>query len=1358
MRGAVGVLCIVLSVAASFREGLAADDCQQCRQPILATSTCGGLCPDGQDIQWRWGEPEQVCGNLTLALRAAQACIQQCGTPVRIELGGGNFHAVPTNLTQFVNASHITIASRQPSTICCVENSGFTFTNCSAITIDNVAFDSCGILQNSTSINTTKYSQGEGYILSYLEFRVAVYILGCGQVNLKSVNVTNSPGMGVVMYNTDGENRFEDCLFQNNGAKEKGGGGVAIEFTYCHPGDTECDKKPSNITNKNSKYVFLRCTFESNRALPSHVSYFTAYPHGMYHHAFDVGGGLYLSFKGKTINNSIILKECQFCTNFALWGSGLYLSFADTSENNSVLVDHSWFHMNVPLSPNMCRDVASPSNFTAGGGVRIMFVQYPYEVSPGDQPRITGNAVNFSNTTFSLNEACWGGGLSLSAARELPDHLLPTNTLVFRNCTFDSNIASMAAAADLSVFHPDTETGSLIEPVFQDCTFIGNKNNNVGQIATLENRMGVVYVNKLATTFVGETQFLENEGTALVIAQTGVHVTNYSVMVFNSNTGRRGGALGFIGNGWLMAHYSINLTFQNNSALQKGGAIYAVHFGEHDLMYQESCFFRYYDVMVHPKNWVAYFTFINNTVPGGEGCDIYTTSTFPCVWPSPDSTKDLIQEVFHWNDTTWTYNPHSSCNIQVSTAPSSFNNMTNEFFHVSAYPGQSFRLPLSTSNDYSTPLSQAVYAVSVNPRYENKAVVPSSTYYTTGELSVSGVPNTTSQLTVETLDPRVISTRLKVHLRLCPPGFVAEYNSSLATDCKCGYPELFICDKERYTASVLVGTCVTAQDNVTLFGRCPYSTVSALPENTTALEEASCGPMHRAGKLCGQCQPGYGVAVSSYTFSCEDCKGYQYKWVAYIAAELLPITLFFIVVAALHISVTSAPMNAFVFFSQVSAIPYFRISYPWSFGLLKKERYLQELFLVPYGIWNLDFFKSFNHGFCLSPHLSTLHALALGYVAAFYPLALLFVCYIVIKLYDRFTLVKRIFSCPVRVIRKIRDVWDPKTSMINVFSTFLLLSYCKLTFVSFSLLTPTTMYYMYDNGTKLSSQVFYYDASMEFFKGHHLIFVLVALVVLATFVVAPPVFLMLYPLKVFQRCLGTCPFRTQAIHTFADAFQGCFRHRSSGSWDCRYFAAIYFILRIVLFALYVSESDALQYMVQQVLCTMMIVLFLAVQPYKNNFYNYLDAAVFTLLATLNILSFYNYHKFPKISNPVFGINYALLFLPLLYLVLYVLYLCLYQTKAGQKCLRRCRSRWGAIRGKYESIDEDSVYARFGPKPHVGDDNVPDRLVNPQDYPGSSTNLWYTGSSGSSGVRNYGSLAYTDTGSGADQTKEFQNLT
>ena len=49
--------------------------------------------------------------------------------------------------------------------------------------------------------------------------------------------------------------------------------------------------------------------------------------------------------------------------------------------------------------------------------------------------------------------------------------------------------------------------------------------------------------------------------------------------------------------------------------------------------------------------------------------------------------------------------------------------------------------------------------------------------------------------------------------------------------------------------------------------------------------------------------------------------------------------------------------------------------------------------------------------------------------------------------------------------------------------------------------------------------------------------------------------------------LGCLKIRWHALHIFADVFQGCYKNRTDGTNDYRYFAAFYLILRIIILLL-----------------------------------------------------------------------------------------------------------------------------------------------------------------------------------------------
>jgi len=55
---------------------------------------------------------------------------------------------------------------------------------------------------------------------------------------------------------------------------------------------------------------------------------------------------------------------------------------------------------------------------------------------------------------------------------------------------------------------------------------------------------------------------------------------------------------------------------------------------------------------------------------------------------------------------------------------------------------------------------------------------------------------------------------------------------------------------------------------------------------------------------------------------------------------------------------------------------------------------LLKVMLALCGFWNLDFFRPIVPPFCVSPNLTNLHAFALEYIEAFYPLICILLTYI----------------------------------------------------------------------------------------------------------------------------------------------------------------------------------------------------------------------------------------------------------------------------------------------------------------------------------------------------------------------------
>ncbi len=312
-----------------------------------------------------------------------------------------------------------------------------------------------------------------------------------------------------------------------------------------------------------------------------------------------------------------------------------------------------------------------------------------------------------------------------------------------------------------------------------------------------------------------------------------------------------------------------------------------------------------------------------------------------------------------------------------------------------------------------------------------------------------------------------------------------------------------------------------------------------------------CGGFNRTGVLCSHCEPGLGTPLLSYDVSCIECLGNGRGWLLYTLLACAPATVLFFCFLFFQFRATSAPMNCFILWAQVASTMV-ELFERYILHNSSQPLYIYEKILATfYGFWTLDFFRLFLPPFCSSSDTRMLHALALEYVVAVYPLVLVVVVYVCVQKYARGSKVLTILWAPFRVcFTRVARVWDPSRSLVHVFASFIVLAYYKIVIVSTSLLAYTNMFSKL--GVMLNtSKVVYYNASLPYFGREHAPFGILAVFMLVVFNFFPMVFLFLYPTRVFQSSLTCCKIRSHALHVFADAFNGGYKNGCEGTRDYR---------------------------------------------------------------------------------------------------------------------------------------------------------------------------------------------------------------
>ena len=608
--------------------------------------------------------------NLTSALESAS-------TNTSVLIYSGNYDVL--NVT-FDSVSHITLEKYGEGIVvinCARGGTGIAFQNVHNMTITGLEFVGCGRKHFSTSRD---FGESRNEQLVFSKFNASLYFLWSSNITMEDVIVRESLGIAIQMYGVIGSNVIANCTFKNNpGGSQEQGGGVYIEFPYCHPGNASCINGSDVHSESISNAIFLikGNWFENNIARIYYNRSTFIVPNRIYHDAFGRGGGLSIYFKGKANSNTMLIENNTFKDNQAVFGGGLFLEFQDSSYNNSItLTKQNTFSGNVAIK--------------SGGGIHLSFISLDGVVELSVSS-LQNNKIAVIDSLIENNKAEWGGGVSFLGTREY-GIVYSTNKLSFESCRWLKNVARIGSGLDLSVLRLHSN-GVLLEVVITSSTFVCNSvMYNPSMLG-----YGALYTDSIPITFKESILFENNyDGSGIVVANTRINFSNSTVAIFNGNTGRDGAAIYFAGYAFLLVHYNTTFNFTNNSASNLGGAMFAYYPDGCELISSRNCFIRYFNIITSPYVWETSFFFSDNTANGIPN-SIFTTTVLPCLWGrvyGQASIGNLSQDVFCWSN-KWNYD-NSNCSEQIKTDPAHLRKSENV---LKVIPGKNTPLKITVYDD-----------------------------------------------------------------------------------------------------------------------------------------------------------------------------------------------------------------------------------------------------------------------------------------------------------------------------------------------------------------------------------------------------------------------------------------------------------------------------------------------------------------------------------------------------------------------------------------------------------------------------------------------------------------------------------
>ena len=1142
----------------------------------------------------------------------------------------------------FANLSSLTINGEPGLTTinCTISDSGIMLSDImEKVTLNNLRLTSCG---SQINVDNKNYSS-------------ALTIVRCTNVRLNRLVIARNRGIGLTIRNYQGgEVNIKSSVFKENTLPKRytlqsilGGGGMYVIVS-------QHETVPNQLSF--TSYYFDNCTFEKNSANTNHHKLYRTDLYddeGTQLEGYGQGGGINLVLESGINNVRVFFVNCEFIANSAFLGGGLFVSIRGSSHsvtsNVSVEISDSLFE------GNGCHNTKKQG---FGGGADLSFDTYH-----SDRTGIIKSQYLMRNVSFVNNCAMLGGGVYYFSD---PETTNSSNAILFDDCTLKENKAHLGSAVAMTPNHfLKLFKWYTTNPVFQNCQFLGNdvfaNNTHSPDVHTRFFGLGTIYADYYDIHFRGYNYFENNWGSAVYMINGIVDFQNSSVSFVN-NTGLQGGAVALIGSSVVIVGPN-NYDFVNNTAIYEGGAIYVYMTDSADFITSDSCFIQFCDTVSCFSN--ATINFIGNKAKDSTaGHAIYATSIHPCQVINAGTEKQPtlklvnVSKLLTIEGITFDETPES----QVATDGATLH--SNKSTPLMIIPGEKYKHGVTVTDDLGHIVTDTSFRVSLEKVKGVIQLDADSSAFVGNEIQLKGTPGSTVILHLQTISPRKTYISLEVELLECPPGFKLDDEHL----CKCtagAYVGLSRC--ESFQSYLLpgywIGRMETSTGSELVTSSCPFcikydgqvASEIVLPRPYSELNKIVCGDT-RKGIACGVCQENYTVHFNSPGYLCKPAEpvGCKLGWLFYILSELVPVTVIFISVLTLNISLNSGAINGFILFSQLLSAFDIDASGIVIFQDLvqKKLNSWMQGYQVIYGFFTLNIFNAENLSFCLWKKASALDMLAFKYFTILYILLLITI------------LIWTVNKCGGRCCGKCCRITTVKASVVHGISTFLMICYAQCVKISFYLLTHVNFYVEENTKFTPSSRV-WFNGEIAFFSKHHLPYALPALLCILTIGVLPPVLLLSYPLgnkvldifhlqdrKVVNYISLKVPI--SSLKPLLDSIQCCYKD------NLRFFAGLYFLYRwTIVLAFVIAPRYSTYYIGVGGILICILILHSISQPYIKRIHNIIDTLLLANLLFINFLSLVNYYRSRnRKTNHGTTVALAVVQLVLIYTPLVVMGMCL----------------------------------------------------------------------------------------------------
>ena len=540
----------------------------------------------------------------------------------------------------------------------------------------------------------------------------------------------------------------------------------------------------------------------------------------------------------------------------------------------------------------------------------------------------------------------------------------------------------------------------------------------------------------------------------------------------------------------------------------------------------------------------------------------------------------------------------------------------------------------------------------------------------------------------------------------CLAGFLNISTGNLdgrIAECRCGFYPGIMCSRwngEDFSVCTedgwFCGNVSNIVDAYNSFGTAQDPPLYELAKYASPLNRT------RTDVLLGRCRASRSDISAFDQITCVNCSSPSpvEATFLYVVVEFLPTVLVMFLVLFLNLNLTSGFGHSFIFFYQclpvaISACSarYPAMSYNLYFGrFLWGFLFLEDPIPQLANVEQLPCFTEGQDGYFVR---------ALGYskVAVVIVVTAILVSCTVCTCCPLQTC--RVQYSKLRTsVQRFRRTYVLKGSLLNGIFSLYVLMFGLILKTSFNLLAIGKIYYFPGHNTSFKSSqelqsflVPRFAGDQGYFTGHHLPYGIVAITILAVFMVIP-LLLLCHPLitkLVLARCAKATP-RCMKLNLFFDVFQGVFKQKF------RFIAGLYFVYRAVLWSLYSFLPEDMSRSVA-VLCVLIAILFIhcGLQPFslaRHNFWETLNLLNLLAIAAISQAIYLNGQSASKMAAPM-PVALVVLFpilLPVVGVVVYVVVMLCVRFHLKRRLYSKLINKEMETRVKEDESSSDDNYS------------------------------------------------------------------